>query len=514
MSSSTFFILLTIICYLIGMLYIGFRCAKKNTSSSDFYLGGRKLGPFVTAMSAEASDMSSYLLMGLPGLAYLTGIADVGWTIIGLGVGTYLNWLFTAKRLRRYTELTSSITLPQFFSKRFHDESKILTAVSALIIIVFFIPYTASGFAACGKLFSSLFGLPYMLCMIVSAIVIISYTVAGGFLAASLTDFIQSIIMTFAIFVVLIYSTKLAGGFSAVMENASNLAGYISFSLTHDPITNSSKPYGFITVVSTLAWGLGYFGMPHILLRFMAIEDEKKLSLSRRIATVWVLIAMAVALFIGVVGRTLSSLNIVEMLSGASSETIIVVIAKLISNHGVLSAIIAGLILAGILASTMSTADSQLLAASSSASHDILQDAMHLNISEKGSMVAARTTVMIIAVLGVVIARNPSSSVFSIVSFAWAGFGASFGPVIILSLYWKRLNGKGALCGMISGGLSVLVYKFMVRPLGGIFDIYELLPAFLVALFVAVIVSLFSAKPSNEIIEEFEKVSSKEKIKN
>lgn len=513
MNSSAFFILLTILCYLIGMLYIGFRCAKKNTSSSDFYLGGRKLGPFVTAMSAEASDMSSYLLMGLPGLAYLTGLADVGWTIIGLSVGTYLNWLFTAKRLRRYTELTGSITLPQFFSKRFHDESKILTAVAALIIIVFFIPYTASGFAACGKLFSSFFGLPYMACMIVSAIVIISYTVAGGFLAASLTDFIQSIIMTFAIFVVLFYATTLAGGFSTVIENASNLAGYISFNLTHDPITNAAKPYGFITVLSTLAWGLGYFGMPHILLRFMAIEDENKLSLSRRIATVWVIIAMAIAVLIGVIGRALSAMNIVEALSGSSSETIIVMIAKLLSSHGVFASIIAGLILAGILASTMSTADSQLLAASSSASHDILQDAMHLNLSEKGSMVAARTTVLIIAVLGVVIARNPASSIFSIVSFAWAGFGASFGPIIILSLYWKRLTAKGALCGMISGGLSVLVYKFMVRPLGGVFDIYELLPAFLIALFVAVIISFCSTAPSKEVVEEFEKVAGKEKLK-
>lgn len=513
MAISTVFILLTILLYLAGMLIIGFICAKKNSSSSDFYLGGRKLGPFVTAMSAEASDMSSYLLMGLPGVAYLSGLADVGWTIIGLGIGTYFNWLLTARRLRRYTEVTGSITLPQFFSKRFHDENKILTVVAAVIIIVFFIPYTASGFAACGKLFSSLFSLPYMPCMIVSAIVIISYTVAGGFLAASLTDFIQSIIMTFAIFIVLFYATTLAGGFNQVLTNASQLAGYISFTLTHDPVTKVASPYGFLTVVSTLAWGLGYFGMPHILLRFMAIEDEKKLSLSRRVATVWVLIAMAVALFIGVIGRVLSNLSIVETLEGSASETIIVVIAKLLSSHGIFSAIIAGLILAGILASTMSTADSQLLAASSSVSHDILQDAMHINLSEKKSIIAARTTVIIIAILGLVIARNPASSVFSIVSFAWAGFGAAFGPVIILSLYWKRSTGLGALCGMISGGLMVLVWKFMIKPIGGIFGIYELLPAFLVGLIVMVIVSLCSKKPEQSVIDEFNLASSHAEIK-
>lgn len=505
MTVSTILILLTILVYLAGMLYIGFRCARNNSSSSDFYLGGRKLGPFVTAMSAEASDMSSWLLMGLPGLAYLTGIADVGWTIIGLGIGTYVNWLFTARRLRRYTEITGSITLPQFFSNRYHDESKILTAVAALIIIVFFIPYTASGFAACGKLFSSLFGLPYMACMIVSAVIIISYTVAGGFMATSLTDFIQSIIMTFAIFVVLFYATTMAGGFGKVMENASSMAGYISMVLTHDPVTGAAKPYGFLTIVSTLAWGLGYFGMPHILLRFMAIEDENKLRLSRRVATVWVLIAMAVAVLIGIIGKALSSMAIIEGLSGSQSETIIVSIAKLISSHGPLSAIVAGLILAGILASTMSTADSQLLAASSSASQDILQDAMRLKISEKSSMIAARATVVIIAILGVVIARNPSSSVFQIVSFAWAGFGASFGPVVILALYWKRSTAKGALCGMISGGLMVLIWKFLVSPLGGPFAIYELLPAFLIGLCVNVIVSLCSAAPDKSVLDEFEK---------
>ena len=265
MTTSTICITITIVLYLAGMLWIGAHYAKKNASASDFYLGGRKLGPLVTAMSAEASDMSSYLLMGLPGLAYLTGMADVGWTAIGLAAGTYLNWLFTARRLRRYTQITGSYTLPQFFSQRFKDSKSILAAISALIIIVFFIPYTASGFSACGKLFSSLFGVNYMTAMIVSAIVIVGYTAAGGFLAASITDLVQSIIMTISIFFVLIFATAQAGGFGAVMENAKALPGFLSFSQTYTG--SGAAPYGPLTVISTLAWGLGYFGMPHILLR-------------------------------------------------------------------------------------------------------------------------------------------------------------------------------------------------------------------------------------------------------
>ena len=380
MSTASICILISIVVYLIGMLVVGFHFAKKNESASDFYLGGRKLGPLVTAMSAEASDMSSYLLMGLPGLAYLSGLCDVGWTALGLAIGTYLNWLFTAKRLRRYTHITGSYTLPRFFPRRFHDKNNILSAIAALIIIIFFIPYTASGFAACGKLFSSLFGINYMAAMIVSAIIIVGYTAAGGFLAASTTDFIQSIIMTFAILFVLGFSTVSAGGIDAVMDNVRNLPGYLSMTATYSASTGSASPYGALTIVSTLAWGLGYFGMPHILLRFMAIEDENKLKLSRRVGSVWVVIAMAVAVMIGIVGRTLSANGTLAQLSGADSETIIVRIADFLSSYGPIPALIAGLILAGILASTMSTADSQLLAASSSVSQNLLLETLHLSI--------------------------------------------------------------------------------------------------------------------------------------
>lgn len=513
MNASTICIMLTIVVYLLLVLVVGFHFAKKNESVSDFYLGGRKLGPLVTAMSAEASDMSSYLLMGLPGLAYLTGVADVGWTALGLAVGTYLNWLFTARRLRRYTHVTKSFTLPQFFSRRFHDDKNIICAIAAVIIIIFFIPYTASGFAACGKLFGSLFNADYMTAMIISAIVIVAYTAAGGFLAASTTDFIQSIIMTIALLFVLVFSAISAGGIGAVIENAKALPGYLSVTHTFVQDTNSAQPYSFLQIISTLAWGLGYFGMPHILLRFMAIEDEKKLKISRRVASVWVVIAMAVAVLIGVVGRGMTANGMIAQLSGSDSETIIVKVAHLLSTYGYFPAMMAGLILAGILASTMSTADSQLLAASSSVSQNIMQETLHMNVSKKTSMLVARLTVIVIAVIAIFIARNPNSSVFEIVSFAWAGFGAAFGPVVICTLFWKRTNWQGALAGMIAGGASVFVWKYLVAPLGGVFAIYELLPAFLVGLFVIIVVSLATKAPEQDIIDEFELAKGPEEIR-
>ena len=508
MTTSTICITITIVLYLASMLWIGAHYAKENESASDFYLGGRKLGPLVTAMSAEASDMSSYLLMGLPGLAYLSGLADVGWTAIGLGLGTYFNWLFTARRLRRYTQITNSFTLPQFFSQRFRDKKSILAAISAVIIIIFFIPYTASGFSACGKLFSSLFGINYMTAMIVSAIVIVGYTAAGGFLAASITDLVQSIIMTIAILFVFIYATVQAGGVGAVMENAKALPGYLSFGKTYLAATGSAGSYSLLTVVSTLAWGLGYFGMPHILLRFMAIEDEKKLKLSRQVGSIWVVIAMALAIMIGVVGNVLSAQGAIEALEGSATETIIIRIATLLSPHGPLPALMAGLILAGILASTMSTADSQLLAASSSVSQNLLQDTFGMKLSQKTSMLVARLTVVFIAILGILIARDPNSSIFGIVSFAWAGFGAGFGPLVICALFWKRTTFPGAIAGMISGGVFVFVWKYLIKPMGGVFGIYELLPAFLVGLIAIVVVSLLTKAPSEEIQEEFDLAAS------
>lgn len=507
MTTAHLCITLAILVYLGCMLYVGYRCSKNNNDSADFYLGGRKLGPLVTAMSAEASDMSSWLLMGLPGLAYLTGVADAGWTAIGLAIGTYLNWRIVAKRIRRYTHVAgNSITLPSFFSNRYRDEKKILQSIGAIFIVIFFIPYTASGFAACGKLFSSLFGINYQVAMVISALIIVGYTTLGGFLAASTTDFIQSIIMSIALVIVFIFGINVAGGVSAVVENAQSLSGYLTMHTTYDPVSGTEQPYPIISIVSMIAWGLGYFGMPHILLRFMAIEDEEKLKLSRRVATGWVVISLAVAVLIGIIGLAMTAAGELIPLEGSASETIIVKIADLMSQHGVLPALLAGTILAGILASTMSTADSQLLAASSSVSSDLLGDFLKKKTGKKGSMFADRMTLLIIALVAVFLARDPNSSVFNIVSFAWAGFGAVFGPVVLFALFWKRSNWQGALAGMISGGAMVFIWKYLVRPLGGAWDIYELLPAFLVSCAAIVLVSLLTKAPSKEIVEEFESV--------
>ena len=507
MTTAHLCITLAILVYLGCMLYVGYRCSKNNNDSADFYLGGRKLGPLVTAMSAEASDMSSWLLMGLPGLAYLTGVADAGWTAIGLAIGTYLNWRIVAKRIRRYTHVAgNSITLPSFFSNRYRDEKKILQSIGAIFIVIFFIPYTASGFAACGKLFSSLFGINYQVAMVISALIIVGYTTLGGFLAASTTDFIQRIIMSIALVIVFIFGINVAGGVSAVVENAQSLPGYLTMHTTYDPVSGTEQPYPIISIVSMIAWGLGYFGMPHILLRFMAIEDEEKLKLSRRVATGWVVISLAVAVLIGIIGLAMTAAGELIPLEGSASETIIVKIADLMSQHGVLPALLAGTILAGILASTMSTADSQLLAASSSVSSDLLGDFLKKKTGKKGSMFADRMTLLIIALVAVFLARDPNSSVFNIVSFAWAGFGAVFGPVVLFALFWKRSNWQGALAGMISGGAMVFIWKYLVRPLGGAWDIYELLPAFLVSCAAIVLVSLLTKAPSKEIVEEFESV--------
>lgn len=506
MSSEKFIMLIAILLYLVGVVMIGVRLAKNNQTTEDFYLGGRKLGPFITAMSAEASDMSSWLLLGLPGVAYLSGVADAAWTAIGLAIGTYVNWLIVARRLRNYTvEAGNATTLPVFFSNRYRDDKKILSMIAAVVIIVFFVPYTASGFSACGKLFSSLFGVDYVLAMIFSAIIIVAYTTLGGFLAASTSDFVQSIIMTFAIVVVLVFGFTTAGGVGNVMANAQSMAGYFSLTAMYDAASDSATSYSLLTIFSTLAWGLGYFGMPHILLRFMAIENPDKLKLSRRVASVWVVISMTVAIFIGVVGNAMTKVGAIPELE--DSETVIIEIANLIAQNGVLAALVAGIILAGILAATMSTADSQLLAASSSASQNILKEVFLKDISEKTAMRVAHVTVLIMAVIGVFIARDQNSSVFGIVSFAWAGFGAAFGPLVLMALFWKRSNKYGALAGMVSGGIMVFVWEYIISPVGGVFGIYELLPAFLVGLAFHVVVSLLTEEPSQEIKDEFDRVA-------
>ena len=384
--------------------------------------------------------------------------------------------------------------------------------MAALVIIIFFIPYTASGFSACGKLFSTLFGMDYLTAMLISAAVIVIYTVMGGFLAASFTDLIQSIIMTVALVVVLGFGVTQAGGVEAVLDNARSLTDYLSLIRIHDPATGGSEPYGLLTICSLLAWGLGYFGMPHILVRFMAIEEEKKLKLSRRVATSWVVISMAVAIIIGLVGNAMTSAGVLENL--ADSETIIVRIASLISQFGPLPALLAGVILAGILAATMSTADSQLLAASSSVSQDLGNDFLKRDFSGKRGMIVARAVMVGISLIAAFLARDPDSSVFRVVSFAWAGFGAAFGPVMLMALFWKRSNKWGALAGMVVGGAMVFIWKFLIAPMGGVWAIYELLPAFICATVAIVVVSLITPAPEKPIVDAFQASFLKKGAKN
>ena len=509
MSGTSIIILCAILVYMCLLIGVGIYNSKKNSTSEDFYLGGRRMGALVVAMSAEASDMSSWLLMGLPGVAYLTGIADAFWTAAGLAAGTYLNWLFTSRRLRRYSEKIDAITVPNFFAKRFHDEKNIITAISAVIIVVFFIPYVASGFAACGKLFNSLFGLDYMTGVILFAIIIVIYTIMGGFTSVATNDLIQSIVMSIALISIVTFGVSSAGGFDAVMDNAKSLPGYFSLSAIHDAVAGTAVPYSALSAVSLFAWGIGYFGMPHILVRFMAIEDENKLVLSRRVASIWVTIAMGVAIFIGVVG--LGVVKAGNMAPLEDSERVIIALTDILSQNGFLAAVLGGVILAGILAATMSTADSQMLVAASGVSENIVQDFFGKKLTEKQSLMVARGTILAIAAIGLFLAKDPNSSVFGIVSFAWAGMGAAFAGVMICALFWKRTTLQGALAGMVSGGAMVFIWKYGVRPMGGILDIYELLPAFLVSLAMIVIVSLATKAPSQEIIDEFESVNAVKK---
>ena len=516
---------ITIALYLLAMVLIGVYYSRKNKNTDDFYLGGRKLGPFVTAMSAEASDMSGWLLMGLPGLAFFFGLAEPIWTAIGLAVGTYLNWLIVSKRIRRYTQRIDSVTLPEFFSKRYGDNRNVISLIAAAFILIFFVPYTASGFVACGKLFSYFFGVDYVWAMIISAIVIVAYTVLGGFMAASTTDFVQSIIMTVSLIGIMIFAVlhitqnggDLFGSLASMVEDG-NHAAHMSLTETFGIVDGARVPveYDFLTIVSTLAWGLGYFGMPHILLRFMAIEDENKLKTSRRVASVWVVISMAVTILIGLLGAVaifnfgdLSGINFAPE-NAAARENIIIIMAKMISENSWILAVFAGLVLSGILAATMSTADSQLLAASSSASQNIVSEFFGVKLTQKKSMLVARGTVVVIAILGILLALDPNSSVFDIVSFAWAGFGAAFGPLVLLALFWRNSNKWGALSGMLTGGAMVFIWKFLLAPLGGVLAIYELLPAFLLGLIVNVVVSLATGgQKDRQIIKQFEEVAAK-----
>lgn len=508
-------ILIAMVCYMAVVIGIGIYFAKRsNQSSEDYFLGGRSLGPWVTAMSAEASDMSGWLLMGLPGVAYWCGLSDAAWTSIGLALGTYINWLLVAKRLRRYSAVAGdAITLPDFFSNRFHEKKKVIMTLSALFILIFFTVYASSCFVTCGKLFSTLFGASYQSMMIAGALFVVIYTFLGGFLAESASDFMQAVVMIFALTVILITGTLAAGGLQAVVDNAKNIPGFFTFfgiaSPSVDasgiqqvangaPVFGEAGSYGFLTIISTLSWGLGYFGMPQVLLRFMAIRKTDELVRARRIATVWVVISLAAAVLIGLMGRAMFPVH--ETLNTASgAENVFIVL----SRH-LLPPLLAGLVMAGILAATISSSDSYLLIAASAVSLNIFKGILKKDASDKQVMTMSRIILLLIAVVGVIIAMDENSVIFTIVSFAWAGFGAVFGPIMLFSLFWKRTTQAGAVAGMVTGGVVVFLWKLVLKPLGGVFGIYELFPAFVLSCLVILVVSLLTPAPSAQIQQEFD----------
>ncbi len=515
MDKDTLQILISMICYMAVVIVIGLVFAKRaNKNAENYFLGGRSLGPWVTAMSAEASDMSGWLLMGLPGLAYWCGLADAAWTAIGLAVGTYLNWLIVSKRLRRYSiRANNAITLPEFFSNRFRENKKIICSLAAIFILVFFTVYASSCFVTVGKLFSTLFGGEYVTMMILGAVFVLAYTILGGFLAESASDFMQGVVMFVALTIIVVVGTVKAGGLGAVMENAESIPGFFEFfgianpTVGADglqvvengaPVFGAAKEYPLLSVFSMLAWGLGYFGMPQVLLRFMAIRKESELKMSRRIAIIWVCISLAVAVFIGIVGRDLfPTLHLTQ----SDAENIFITLSK-----SFMPPILAGLVMAGILAATISSSDSYLLISASAFAKNIYKDIAKKDATDKQVMNMTRITLLVITGIAVFLARDPDSVIFNIVSFAWAGFGATFGPLMLFSLFWKRTTRAGAIAGMVSGAAMVFIWKLLLNPMGGIFGIYELLPAFIISSIVIVIVSLATKAPSKEIEEDFEAV--------
>lgn len=499
--------------YIAIVIGIGLYYAKRASASSDNYLiGGRSLGPWVTAMGAEASDMSGWLLMGLPGVAYWVGLSDAIWTAIGLLIGTYLNWLFVAKRLRGYSIIAQdSITIPDFLSNRFKEKKKIIAIIAALFILIFFTVYAASCFVTVGKLFSTLFATKYLYMMIAGALFVVFYTFIGGFLAESASDFMQGIVMFISLVLVLGVGITAAGGISAVINNAKTIPGFLDFfgiaqptlvdgvqqlEATGKPLFGEAGKYGFLVVISTLSWGLGYFGMPQVLLKFMAIKKPEQLKLSRRVATVWCAISLTAAVAIGIIGRVLYP---DALLTQSDSESIFVLLSM-----DFFVPIFAGFVMAGILAATISSSDSYLLIAASAVSKSIYHGIVKKDATDKQVLWMSRITLLVISAFAMVIALDENSIIFKVVSFAWAGFGATFGPIMLFSLFWKRVTRSGAIAGMLSGGIMVFVWKLLIKPIGGVFGIYELLPAFLVSCIAIVIVSLLSKKPSAEIEEEFE----------
>jgi sodium/proline symporter len=495
------------------MITIGLWYARRsNAGVEEYFLAKRSFGPWVAAISAEASDMSGWLLMGLPGVAYFTGIGEAFWTALGLFIGTWINWALVAKRLRSYSQIAdNAITLPEFFSKRFHDKKRVLLAVAAIISLVFFSIYVGAQFITFGKLFSSLFGANMVAMVILGALLVLFYTMLGGFWAVGMTDLIQGLLMVAALVLVLLFGLVHAGGFAGIAENLKNFPGFLDFFGIANPqgvidgvpqFGAVGTKYGFITIISTMAWGLGYFGMPQVLVRFMAINKTANIRRSRNIAVVWCFIAQLAAVAIGIIGRAIFP-GVFD--SGSAAESIFVKLSQ-----SFFPPLIAGIVISGILAASMSSSDSYMLIVSSSLANDIFRDIFKKDASEALVMWVARLTMLLVTVFGVIIAVSGSQSIFRVVSYAWAGLGAAFGPLILFSLFWKRTTFPAAVAGMLSGGVMVVLWKNVIAKLGGPFAVYELLPAFVISSIVIAAVSLFTKKPSAEIEAEFERAKTAE----
>ncbi|MBR1640682.1 MAG: sodium/proline symporter PutP [Treponema sp.] len=512
--------LIAFVLYLAIMVFVGLKSAKSNNSASDFFLGGRKLGPWVTALSAEASDSSAWLLMGLPGLCYLGGFKETFWTAIGLIAGTYLAWLIIAKPLRKCSiAFDDSITIPEFLTKRFKDSSHILSIVSVLFIVIFFTIYTASGFVACAKLFRSVFGLNWNLGLLIGFVIILSYTILGGYRAVCTTDFIQGTLIFVAFVVSAIVIIISLGGVGNAVDQVGAftqkaLNGEYGEAMLKSFTSNQS--FSAMSAISAFSWCLGYFGMPHIIVRFMGCRSNKEIATARRVGIIWMIIAYIGTFIIGTLG-TAYLINH-GILLGAKPEEVIIEGVKVLgagTQEAVFSetmikmypAFIAGVFMCAILAASMSTADSQLLSASSAIGQDIFKGMIKKDASDKTVLLISRISVFAVAIVGLILALNPESSIFGLVSYAWAGFGGTFGPLIILALYWKKGTAKGAIAGLICGGITVVTWHNLH---GGLFDVYEILPAFIVCFVVTVIVSLLDKNKNPEMIATFEKYKAME----
>ncbi|MDR0597590.1 MAG: sodium/proline symporter PutP [Treponema sp.] len=513
--------------YLVVMIIIGLWYARQsNSNPEEFFLGKRGLGPWVAAMSAEASDMSGWLLMGLPGVAYFTGVGEAFWTAVGLFIGTWVNWQIVAKRLRAYSQVTeNAITLPDYFSNRFHDKKRILMTIAAVMILVFFSIYTGSQFVTFGKLFGYVFGAEnyYVVMVILGAALVMIYTLLGGFMAESTTDFIQAILMVCSLVLVLGFGFFHAGGFSGISENLSRFPRFTDFFGIAVPVDASGNAaagaarqavvnglpgfgpgadYSFLNILSCLAWGLGYFGMPHVLLRFMAIKKSSKIAESRLIAVVWCFVSLFAAVAIGLIGR--AYMPTLPSAAGDAENIFIYMSVEFFPP------LIAGLLISGILAASMSSSDSYMLIASAALANDLFKGLFKKDAKEYMIMWVARIAMLLVTIFGVSIALSGNQSIFRIVSYAWAGFGAAFGPLMLFSLFWKRTTLQGAIAGMLTGGIMVVVWKEGISKLGGGFAVYELLPSFILSCIVIFLVSLATPKPSKTIEQEFEKARTAE----